>query len=267
MLRNIQIYFLLFFLSGHAIGQIINRDQLAITVVRLVDQTNSISTNTAGQIVIATRTESGTGFFVSSSNSLFLVTAAHIAKSMHETSEAILRGDKDVPLKVNLSDLFGIATSQHWIFNTNADVAIHILLPSQDTFDKFLQKRFLPISILESGKTAPSRETPLTVMGFALGFGTEGNFSPITQQTRAASGLVNFQGQTFFLLENPSIQGFSGGPCFDVSVYQLGAMTSTGGGTKCYGLVSGTLPDDTGGKMAAIVPSFQIVELIKQNDR
>jgi hypothetical protein len=272
MIRYIQILFVTAFLSNSALGQAFNRDQLAVTVVRLVDQTNLFSTNTAGQIVITTHTESGTGFFVTTSNSWFLVTAGHIAGSMHGTSRAIIQGDNDMPLEIGFQELFGNAAQQNWIFHTNADVAIHRLLPSVAVSQKYLQHRFLPLPMLVSQKTAPSRETPLTVMGFPLGLGTIGNFSPLTQQTRAASGFITFaeskEGpvQTFFLLENPSIDGFSGSPCFDISIYQVGNTTSTGSGTKCYGLIHSTLIDVTGGKMAAVVPSFQIVELIKQND-
>lgn len=272
MMRYIQILLLTTLLSQPAIGQIFNRDQLAVAVVRLIDQTNFVTTNAAGQTVTATVTESGTGFFVADSNFKFLVTAGHVAKSMRETSQAILKGDKDIPIAISLKELFGNAAKQDWIFHTNADVAIHVVLPSHDTFDKCLKFRFLPVSLLVSEKTAPSRETLLTVIGFPLGFGTKGNFSPLTDQTRAASGLVTFAEsanspeKTFFLLENPSINGFSGAPCFDISIYQMGNVITTGGGTKCYGLIHGTLPDETGGKMAAVVPSFQIVELIKQSE-
>jgi len=272
MIRYVQILFVTAFLSNPALGQAFNRDQLAVTVVRLVDQTNLSSTNTAGQIVIITHTESGTGFFISTSNSLFLVTAGHTARSMHKTSRAIIQGDNDTPLEIGFPELFGNAAQQNWIFHTNADVAIHRLLPSATASQKYLQHRFLPFPMLVSPKIAPSRETPLMVMGFPLGLGTIGNFSPLTQQTRAASGLITFAEskagpeQTFFLLESPSIDGFSGSPCFDVSGYQQPGPAITGGVTKCYGLIHSTLIDLTGGKMAAVVPSFQIIELIEQND-
>jgi hypothetical protein len=40
-------------------------------------------------------------------------------------------------------------------------------------------------------------------------------------------------------------------------------MTTTGGGTICYGITHGTLSDATGGKLAAVTPSFYVHDLLR----
>ena len=83
-----------------------------------------------------------------------------------------------------------------------------------------MQGRFLPFNMLLKDLKAPQRERPLVVMGFPLALGAHGHFSPITSESKAASGLVQIRinkfdpEQTFFLLDKPSIGGFSGSPVF-----------------------------------------------------
>lgn len=213
-------------------------------------------------------TFSGTATLLADGDHLYLVTASHVAAAMNPSSVAVLRGPSDMPIKLSIKDLSGTANPQ-WTHHKHADVAVLRLSPSPATITSYLQGRFLPREILCDTLRAPSRELPLTVVGFPLGLGTEGYFSPLTLQTKASSGLLQLdrfdtgKPATFFICENPSIGGYSGAPCFDVSIYVLGAMTTTGSGTKCYGLMHGTLSDQTGGKLAAIVPSSFVVELIK----
>lgn len=73
---------------------------------------------------------------------------------------------------------------------------------------------------LSPGTDAPSRERPLTTFGFPLDLGVREHFSPITRDSLPASGLVTLQrsdshlSATFYLLQDPSITGFSGAPVF-----------------------------------------------------
>lgn len=210
----------------------------------------------------------GTALFIADEQRLFLVTASHVARQMSGSALAILRGLKDEPIKLKLTDLSGSAPYA-WKYHPEADVAVLNLQPSQMVIQSYLQKRFLPTYILEDSLKAPARDLPLTVIGFPLGLGTEEHFSPLTLQTRSSSGLLRLSRfdngvlSTFFICENPSIGGYSGAPCFDISIYKLGAMTTTGEGTKCYGLMHGTISDQTGGKLAAVVPSKFILDIIK----
>lgn len=76
---------------------------------------------------------------------------------------------------------------------------------------------------------------------------------------------------TFFLLDKPSIGGFSGAP-----VYLMPGPFTSGGtlvvravsaGAHVVGLVHGTIGDNTGGKLAAIVPAKFIHDTIVEADR
>jgi hypothetical protein len=103
-------------------------------------------------------------------------------------------------------------------------------------------------------------------MGFPLGLESSTYFSPWSRQTHAASGLLEEPGKNcvFFVLEDPSVGGYSGAPCFDTGIIKLGIATITSSDTKCYGMVRATLSDNTGGKLAVVVPSFYIVELLNE---
>lgn len=213
----------------------------------------------------------GTGFLVTDSNSHFLVTASHVAKLMTTNSFVNLMGKKGEPVRLQLTQLSGKNNPKNWLYHDEADVAVLELSPSPEIKNKHLQKRFLPTEIIASAHEAPSRNIPLTVFGFPLGIGSSGKkFSPLTRQTHCASDLVKLKradtpNQTiFFLLEDPSIQGYSGGPVFDISVYKLGGIQAKGSGTKLWGLVHGTSSDRTGGKLAMVVPSYFILETIQK---
>jgi len=212
----------------------------------------------------------GSGFLVVASNRLFIVTASHVASTMSADSFVILKGQTDESSQIPLGQLSGEASSTNWICHAEADVAVLSLRPSPELSNAHLQQRFLPIDILETDRAAPSRNAPLTVLGFPLGMGSAGKFSPLTKQTHCASDLVALKRadvpitSTFFLLEDPSIEGYSGGPVLDISLYQLGNMRTTGSGTKLLGLVHGTSSDRTGGKLAMVVPSFYILETVQK---
>jgi hypothetical protein len=79
---------------------------------------------------------------------------------------------------------------------------------------------------------------------------------------------------TFFVLDKPSIGGYSGAPVFAMP-WPLAAGAALGfvsSGSpdaipKCVGIVSGTISDETGGKLALIVPSVFAVRMIIEDNR
>ena len=212
-------------------------------------------------------TKSGAGFLVTDSTRLYLVTAAHVAKAMSSGNLVTLAGPNDTPETIPLDDLSG-GPRQTWVQHASADVAVLVLKPSQQTLQRYLQGRFLPFEVFGAADTPPPRETQLTVIGFPKGLGVKGHFSPLTLQTLPASGFLSMKrfdipiDTAFFMLQNPSTGGYSGAPVIDVSRYVMGAVTTTGEGTRVYGLVHGTISDDTGGKLAAVVPARFIVETL-----
>jgi hypothetical protein len=65
----------------------------------------------------------------------------------------------------------------------------------------------------------------------------------------------------FYYLSIPSTQGCSGsGVYFSV---EKATLYLRGSKTLMVGVVHGTQSDDTGGKLAAITPSYYVVELLK----
>ena len=215
------------------------------------------------------QTLTGTGMFISKGDKLFIVTAGHVAKDIDFKGYVVLKGHDDKPIKINITDLL-LNNTVKWKANKNADVSVLELHPKKWIFDEgYLNNRFLPSSIFYDSLKSISREVILTTFGFPLGLGISGFFSPLTYRTFASSGLItmsrfdNKKLATFILLENPSTGGYSGGPVFDLGKIETGIMIMTKGtGTICYGLIHGTISDDTGGKIAAITPSFYILELL-----
>lgn len=217
----------------------------------------------------------GTGFFVSSAQH-YLVTASHVASLLKPESNVTFRAAGDVPIVLTLRDLAPGTTNLPWHVSADADVAI-LPLKLNDKTLPLMQGRFLKIESLSAEEIAPPRERTVIVMGFPLELGTTGRFSPITSDAKPASGLLRIprfdtkKDATFFVIDKPSIGGFSGAP-----VYLSPGPFSSGGAlvfqkasapARVVGLVHGTISDNTGGKLAAIVPAKFIRDTILEADR
>lgn len=219
--------------------------------------------------------EIGTGFLVNINGKLFLITAAHVAKIITGKASMTLAGENDAAQTIALSQLTGISTVPNWVIHPTADVAVLPIQPNSE-LQKVLCSRALSPIIFISKIEAPPRERPLTVIGFPLGLGvlftgTEGKISAITKETRAASGLLTLpradtkKPSEFFVLDSPSVGGFSGAPVFIMpATFSTGAALSFSNKTLFVGLVHGTVSDETGGKFALIVPSAFVTQTLEQ---
>ena len=168
----------------------------------------------------------------------------------------------------------GRISNIEWRSSTNADVAIARLRPTDTNQLNILLARSLPVHLLSARPLPPDRDIPLTVMGYPLGYGSglvsSEYVSPLSLETKAASGFItlprfdNSEAATFILLQNPSIEGLSGGPVFDTGANYFGGERTmvVRGGVSIVGLVHGTIRDKTGGKLAAIVPATEIVKVL-----
>jgi len=229
----------------------------------------------------------GTGFFVKHGEKLYLVTASHVSVSLTNQSMVTIASTNGRPFTFQLKDLipqkdpfklsfYPPKESLKWITHPIADVAVLCLNPSKQFFDDHLAGHVLPSSYLERNKEAPPRSLTLTVIGFPLQLGASEYFSPISRETKTASGLLEiprFDNKVispFFITQDPSIGGFSGAPLFDTRLPYSTATTAlqieVGGEPRIVGLVHGTLSDSTGGKMGAIVPAFLILETLDQDN-
>jgi len=204
---------------------------------------------------------SGTGFFVRKGSQIYLITAEHVAVGLKHDVHVTVHGADDKPMTYDIKDLMGPGQDQSWYFHSEADVAILPLNPSERF--KGMVKVLEPNLLLTTEKEYDQfKNRVLTTIGFPLALGLSGKFSPISKASRAASSLFRYRRfdknteSTFLVLEEPSVQGFSGGPVYALSAVEFGGVALGVGRFACIGLVHGTLLDNTGGKFAAIVPAY-----------
>jgi hypothetical protein len=215
-----------------------------------------------------THTEGGTGFIVGYQNETYLVTAKHIAQNTSITWSAIISGPNDLAVTFPFTDFTGYTKDLPWVTHPVADVAVLRLQDDSKYCKSDMIHRF-GISVFVRTEEAPGREKVLTILGFPLALGIGQKISPLEKETKAASGLYNIPDGpntiTVFFLSDPSVDGYSGAPVFSFPIVIGGGSTTIrvdSGQTLCYGLVSATLSDRTGGKLAKVVPSSQICETI-----
>ena len=212
---------------------------------------------------------SGTGFFVGKGSHIYLITAEHLARNLRLEVKATVHGPEDRPLTYDIEELTGCQKEQPWFFHSEADVAL-LPLKLSEKFKgviKILESNML---LSDDSSYSPYRDRVFTTIGFPLGLGVRGKFSPIIRSSRAASNLLTYQRfdknieTTFLFLDDPSVAGFSGAPVYAMNGVHLGAGASESGKFACIGIVHCTILDNTGGKFAAIVPSWFILQTIEK---
>lgn len=212
---------------------------------------------------------SGTGSIVKYDNYYFLVTAKHVADIMSLDSKVYFSNKNNLPYVIELGDMINYEPAG-WNINEESDLAVLMISPTKEFYDS-LKLIYIPQSIIQTKKESPARETDVTIIGFPLGLGIQGIFSPITKATNPASDFVTIKDpktkkeKTYFLLSDPSTSGFSGAPVFQMPTTRIEKNFTiiTSGGPTLLGLISSTLYDETGGKFAAVVPSYLIYETLK----
>lgn len=215
---------------------------------------------------------SGTGFFVRKGTKIYLITAAHVAEKLKSDVKIITHGQNDRPLLYDMIDIAGSGNEHKWFFHPEADVALLPLNPSEK-FKGTIKILNTDLLLASENDYDKFRDRVLTTVGFPLSLGLRGKFSPIVKSSKAASSLFTYQRSdkniqtTFFILEDPSVQGFSGTPVYAMSEVRIGGIGLGGGRFACIGLVHGTLKDNTGGKFAAIVPAYFIIQLIENHEK
>lgn len=231
---------------------IISRDQ-AFRVV-----CNFRTPTTTGEIV-------GTGIFTTSANNkAWLVTATHVANDTN-TQTKIAISDKDS--NCIIIPLTNLNSTLSWVYHPKADLAVLPITITKDNI-AYLNNRCLPFDHFHLEENSVSRDCELTCVGFPNGLGISGKFCPLTFRSYASSALLTLNRadtktpSDFFCLENPSVGGYSGCPVFDLGYMIVGAMTTTKEKTICYGIMHGTMSDNTGGKIALVTPSYYLKDII-----
>ena len=208
----------------------------------------------------------GTATLIGFKDRPFLLTAKHVADCITINGMIVIKGAGDRPIVIPIRQLVSTA-GPTWKPHHEADIAAFEISPQDQATHTVLQQRFLQLEFFLEKKAAPQRELFLTSIGFPLGLGTDGYFSPLTFESKASSGLLTLPRadthtpQAFFALENPSVGGYSGCPVVDLSVFKSGPVTTYGSGPCFYGVMHGTISDHTGGKIAPVTPSLYVHEL------
>ena len=211
----------------------------------------------------------GTGLFVSSSvtNDLshgWILTASHIAKNTNINTIIAISSDNGKAIQLSLN-MFGKISE--WRHHPIADISALPIVFTDDNY-KYLINRLFPFSQISLEEKPVSRDYELTAIGFPLGLGTEDYFFPLSFRSHASSGFLTMRrgdtntNSTFFLLEDPSICGYSGCPVFDLGYETSGPSTIFRKQTWCYGIMHGTEADENGNQIAKVTPTFYLKNLI-----
>lgn len=210
-------------------------------------------------------TLTGTGTFIVLGKFPCIVTAAHVSKFMDLTSYVLLQDESGKAIRLNLTDL---SKPIKWIYHPVADLAILLLNPNDSLLNKYLKRRFISLQMIDTSQVALPRGRQLQILGFPLGLGTDGYLSPLTYKSYPSSDYITLKRadtktlQTFIILENPSVAGYSGGPVFDSNETILGGLHIRNGGIKLRGFIHGTISDLTGGKLTAMTPAFYLRDFL-----
>jgi len=211
----------------------------------------------------------GTALLVGSRKGLpFIVTAKHIATQISQNGTVYLGKTNEV-LKIRFGDFVG---AQNWIHHPLADISVHAMNPVSPR-PASVGLWIIPFHLF-TNSLAPPRDIELAILGFPFGLGVEGMFSPISRQSKAASGILTEGGVRYFLLQDPSIDGYSGGPVFTVKNPYFLSMSVNGQPMPIqimpsppenfWGVISATKSDRSGGKMAIVIPASYAVDMMDQ---
>lgn len=219
------------------------------------------------KLIPKTQFTCGTGFIIGYHNQTYLVTAKHVAQETSIAWSATISGPNDRAVTFPFTDFTGYTKDLPWVPHPLADVAVLRLSGDSKYCRSGMVSRF-DISVFVRTPMAPAREKALTIVGFPLALGVRQKISALTKETKAASGLYEIPKSagtiTVFFLSDPGVDGYSGSPvfAFPIEMVVRGATVRVGRQTQCYGLVSATVSDKTGGKLAQVVPSSQVYETI-----
>jgi len=212
----------------------------------------------------------GTGFLLACDDRVFLVTARHVARRMGPRARMLFTGRGGAARVVALARLVGRrGAGIGWTHHPTADVSVARVVHAPGR----LRGRFLPAAMLPAKTVAPSGTVDLLVVGFPLGIINPRNLTPIAKRMHAASGVLQFCGDemsrpaVFFLLDQPTMAGYSGAPVLIVQQPGRNSVPVTPLAMQCVGLVSQTISDEGGAQFAAVVPGAVIRRMVLKGSR
>jgi hypothetical protein len=199
----------------------------------------------------------GTGNIVSFHDKYFLVTARHIALQLNNTAKIVFRVPDSTAIEEDLIFLTSSIDGIPWIHHPQADISMLEIAPS-NTFQKVRFHNFsIKLDWVASQKISFPIGTNALFFGFPIYIPGQ-YFSPVALSSNTASSLITHTDKVNYIyLDRPSIQSCSGSGVF--ITIKRGSFSKS---TYMVGIISATLSDETGGKLAAVVPISYLKELL-----
>ena len=192
----------------------------------------------------------------------YLLTAQHVAVDMKANSNVVFRVSGDKPAILNLIQF---NKNLDWVVHPEADLALLEINPFNKATEQRLQEWSFPSDFIHKDHSTLSRDNDVTFFGYPLLDLNLVHFSTLSFKAYLASGFItnkrydNGKKNTFFYLDQPSMGGCSGGGVFaSVKKAEYYALNNT----LMLGIMHGTAGDKTGGKLAAITPSFYVWDIL-----
>lgn len=223
--------------------------------------------NKTNQVFPKTYALTGSAFFVAKDLDIYLVTAEHVAKTTTLNTVLLTSNQNGTTKQVLLKDLIA-DTIIKWTTHPISDVSVIRLDLSKVDSSFYIEP--IPFEIIDMTLEAPMRIRDVTVYGFPLRLGISNKITPITKTSKPSSGIIEYPRADnnkiapFYLLDDPSVSGFSGGPVFELPQEFVNSDESSlfVRVYRLMGLVHGSISKDAGG-FSAIVPGCQIKETIE----
>jgi len=190
------------------------------------------------------------GFVIDHNESLWLVSAVHVAQDTHARTRVVYRTSAGESRWVHLGGVTETETNP-WIDFKNTDVAIARMRDRPETaiYYSELKKLAIPFDALVT--EVPKRTQKIEITGYPMSFGATPPVAPLAMVAHVASGELATParwGNEKIFYAIPSVaSGTSGGP-----VYESDADPAN---TKVVGMYIGLIADSTGSKLSKIIPA------------
>jgi hypothetical protein len=200
-----------------------------------------------------------TAFFIAHHDRVLMVAAKHASLETNQSTEIVLPS-KGKPQLFRLVETTKVVGANPWRVHKDADLAVCELDLSKMTEPASTQLKSMCIELERIERVPPKRSTRLECIGFALGLGVESDqISPLAMTCFVASDVLKFDGSW-------------GKESVYYAAPAVGAGTSGGLVTlhaedpdECVvvGICTGFNGDESGAKLARIVPTSVLIAFIE----
>lgn len=232
----------------------------------------------------------GTGVVINQAGKYYLITAAHIAKTILVDAKVGFMVTGSSPIEIEFSALK--SNKSKWTNHPVADIAIIELVAPNKLMEQRLAQHSFPSTLISKQKETVPLETPITFLGYTIFdftfkpllspyrgpavtapvelrpvISTYPNFAPDVFVSRLAKDELlerkrfdNNKLSLFYYLDCQSKKGSEGSGVF----YSTKSQTGQTGKTQLIGIMHGTPTEKKLPQFATVTPSFYIWDLLNQ---